>query len=98
MTRWYFKEEAPWSVKVVLVLFMAVLLPDIAAAWSIPEWAPRVPDALHSVPMRYQGGTTYFVEPWMARAAHYADWLALGFGTACVVLFILYRDKLERVR
>jgi hypothetical protein len=98
MARWYFKEKAPWSVTFALALFMVVLALDIAAAWIIPQWSPTVPDALHSIPVRYKGGVTYFVQPWLARATDYADWVALGSGAACFVLFLVHRDKLERLR
>jgi hypothetical protein len=81
-----------------MVLFMVVVVLDIAAAWSIPEWSPNVPDRLHSVPIRYKGGVTYFVQPWLAQATHYGDWLALGLGATCFVLFLVHRDKLERLR
>src|ERR1700722_3043876 len=96
MARWQFKEKAPLSVTVVLVLFMIVIALDIAAAWGIPEWSPTVPDAVHSVPIRYRGGVTYFVQPWLARATDDGVWLALGLGAACFFLFLVHRDKLER--
>lgn len=97
MARWQFQEKAPVSVTVVLVLFMVVIALDIAAAWGIPEWSPTVPDAVHTVPIRYIGGATYFVQSWLARASHDADWLALGLGATCFVLVLLHRDKLERL-
>lgn len=93
-----FKEKPPLSVVIVLPLFFAVVLLDLAAWWSIPEWSPKVPDAVHSFPARFKGGTTFFVQPWQARAAHDADWLAFGLGAACFLLFWLHRDKLERIR
>jgi hypothetical protein len=98
MARWQFKEKAPLSVTVVMVLFLVVIVLNIAAAWGIPEWCPTVPDAAHTVPIRYRGGATYFVQPWLARATHDGDWLAIGLGATCFVLFILHRDKLERLR
>jgi hypothetical protein len=97
MARWQFKEKPPLSVRIVMVLFLVVLWLDIAAAWGIPEWSPTAPDAAHSVPIRYRGGVTYFVQPCLARATHDADWLAFGLGAASAVLFLVHRDKLERL-
>jgi hypothetical protein len=56
MARWYFKEKAPWSVTFAAVLFMVVILLDIATTWGIPERSPTVPDAVHSVPYPIQRG------------------------------------------
>jgi hypothetical protein len=98
MARWQFKEKTPTSVKVVMLLFFAVLAVNLAAWWSIPEWSPRVPDAVHSVPIRFKGGVIYFVQPWLAKTARDANWLAIGLGAAGFVLFWLHRDELERLR
>jgi hypothetical protein len=97
MARWQFKEKPPLSVRIVMGLFFVVLPLDIAGVWAIPEWSPTVPDAAHSVPIRYKGGVTYFVQPWVAGATRDGDWLAIGLGAACVVLFLVHRDKLERL-
>jgi hypothetical protein len=40
---------------------------NLAAWWSIPEWSPTVPDAVHSLPIQFKGGTIYFVQPWLAK-------------------------------
>ena len=98
MTRWQFKEKTPTSVKVVMPLFFAVLMVNLAAWWSIPEWSLKAPDAVHSVPIQFRGGATYFVQPWLARLAHDSNWLAAGLGALCAMLFWLHRDELVRLR
>ncbi len=97
MARWQFKEKTPLVVKVVALLFFAVIGVDLAASWSIPEWSPTVPDAVHSSPMKFRGGPTYFIQSWLARLMHDADWLAVGLGAALFLLFWVYRDQLERI-
>lgn len=98
MARWQFKGKTPTSVKVVMLLFFAVLAVNLAAWWSILEWSPTVPDALHSVPIRFKGGVIYFVQSWLVKTARDANWLAIALGAACFVLFWLHRDELERLR
>lgn len=97
MSRWQFKGETPTSVKIVMPLFFAAMALNLAAWWSIPEWSPTVPDAAHSVPIRFKGGTAYFVQPWLAKTAHDSNWLAGGLGGVCFMLFWLHRDELERL-
>jgi hypothetical protein len=98
MARWQFKEKTPMSVKVVMPLFFAVMVLDLAAGWNIPEWSPTAPDQVHSIPMHWRGGVTYFVQPWLATLLHDADWCAGGLGAISALLFWLHRDELERVR
>jgi len=81
-----------------MLLFFAVLVVNLAVWWSIPEWSPIVPDAGHSIPIRFKGGTIYFVQPSLAKTARDANWLAIGLGALCAVLFWLHRDELERLR
>jgi hypothetical protein len=50
------------------------------------------------VPILFKGGVIYFVQPWLAKTARDASWLAIGLGAACFVLFWLHRDELERLR
>ena len=95
--RWQFKGKTPVSVMVVMLLFFAVMVVDLAASWSIPEWSPTTPDLGHSIPVRWKGGVTYYTQPWLARLVHDGDWLAVGLGVACFVLFWLHRDELERL-
>jgi hypothetical protein len=95
--RWQFKEEPPLSVKIVLPLFMVAILLNIAMVWIIPERSPIVPDRVHTVPIRYKGGVTYFVRPSVAQGMHDLNWLAVGLGAATFLLFLLHRDKLERI-
>ena len=96
MARWQFKGKTPWSVKIVLPLFIAVIWLDVALFWGISEWSPTVPDSVHSSPMRFMDGVTYFVRPSLAQVLHDLHWLAAGLGVACLLLFLLHRDELER--
>lgn len=94
--RWQFKGEAPLSVKIVLPLFLLAIALDVAMVWSIPEWSPTVGDSVHSHPMQFKGGVTYFVRPSVAQGLHDLDWLAVGLGVACFLLLLLHRRELER--
>jgi hypothetical protein len=98
MARWQFKGKTPTAVKVVMLLFFAVMVVNLAAWWSIPERSPIVPDAAHSIPIRFKGGTLYFVQPWLAKTARDANWLAIGLGALCAALSWLHRGELERLR
>jgi hypothetical protein len=98
MARWQFKGKTPLSVKVVMLLFFAALGVNLAAWWSIPEWSPTVPDAVHSLSIQFKGGKIYFVQPWLAKVARDTNWLSAGLGAVCVVLLWLHRDELERLR
>ncbi len=84
-------------MKIVLPLFLVAIFLNVAIAWSIPEWSPVMPDRVHTVPIRYKGGTTYFVRPLVAQGWHDLTWLAVGLGAATLLLFLLHRDKLERI-
>jgi hypothetical protein len=98
MARWQFKGKTPSSVKVVMLLFFAALGVNLAAWWSIPEWSPRVPGAVHSLPIQFKGGAIYFAQPWLAKTARDTNWLPAGLGAVCVVHLWLHRDELERLR
>jgi hypothetical protein len=98
MARWQFKGKTPLSVKVVMLLFFAAVGVNLAAWWSIPEWSPTVPDAVHSLPIQFKGGTIYFVQPWLAKMARDTNGLPAGLGAVCVVLLGVHRDELERLR
>jgi hypothetical protein len=78
--------------------FFAAVGVNLAAWWSIPEWSPTVPDAVHSLPIQFKGGTIYFIQPWLAKMARDTNGLPAGLGAVCVVLLWVHRDELERLR
>jgi hypothetical protein len=95
--RWQFKEKTPLEVAIIALLFFAAILLDIALWWSIPYSSPKVPDGLHSIPLTFKGGATYFVRPSVDKACHDLDWAAGGLGVALFLLFLWHRDKIERL-
>ena len=78
-----------------MLLIVNVVL-EIAAAYWIPSRAPVEADSVHSYPIRFRGGPTFFVQPWLGAYADfgfYAGFVLLGL---MLLLLWLNRDKLER--
>jgi len=94
---WQFKDGTPiwaWILAVLLILNIAL---QIATAYGVPRWAPVRADLIHSYPIRYHGGPTYFVQPWLGLYFDYGFEAAFGLLAIFIVLLFLNRDKLERV-
>jgi hypothetical protein len=90
-----FRGEAPMAFKVVLALFAANVLTQIAISYALPRYFSVTPDDVHTFPL-HKGGVTFFVQPWLAQFSDYGSWANyVFFGMLCVILFV-YRDRLER--
>jgi hypothetical protein len=95
--KWQFKGKAPGWAKLIAGLLMLNILLQIATAYWIPRWAPVRTDPAHSYPIRFGGGPTYFVQPWLGAYSDYG--LYAGFVLIAVFALLLWlnRDQLERV-
>ncbi|MFZ0734606.1 MAG: hypothetical protein WAM79_19965 [Candidatus Sulfotelmatobacter sp.] len=96
--KWQFKDRTPawaWILAVILILNIAL---QIATAYGVPRWAPVRADLIDSYPIRYQGGPTYFVQPWLGLYFDYGFEAGFGLLALFIVLLFLNRDNLERVR
>jgi hypothetical protein len=94
--RWKFKGKTPaWAyVLTVLLLVNAVL--QIAAAYWISSRAPVEADPVHSFPVRFRGGPTFFVQPWLGAYNDYGFYAGLVLLGLVLLLLWLNRDQLER--
>ena len=94
---WQFKDKTPaWAKILAGVLILNIVL-QVATAYWIPRWAPIHADRVHSYPIRFGGGPTYFVQSWLGAYSDYG--LYAGFFLLAVFALLLWvnRDQLERV-
>lgn len=73
------------------------LLTDIGLSMSITWWASPVIDAMHSHAVRFRGGVTYFVRPWLGKYLDVADWMSFVLLAVLFAILWIYRDDVERV-
>ena len=92
-----FKGKTPGWAKILAGVLMLHILMQIATAYWIPRWTPIQPDTMHSYPIRFRGGPTYFVQPWLGAYSDYG--LYAGFVLLAVFALLLWlnRDQLERI-
>lgn len=95
--KWQFKDRTPAWAWILAVLLMLNIALQVAAAYGVPRWAPIHPDPIHSYAIHYQGGPTYFVQPWLGVYFDYGFEAAFGLLALFILLLFLNRDKLERV-
>jgi hypothetical protein len=76
---------------------MADIFSQIATTYWIPRWAPILPDSTHSYPIRFRGGPTYFVQPWLGAYFDYGFYAGFVLLGAFLLLLWLNRDKIERI-
>ncbi|MGO8795013.1 MAG: hypothetical protein ACLQLC_09335 [Candidatus Sulfotelmatobacter sp.] len=95
--RWQFKDEAPLSFKMVFTLLIANFLGQFVTSHAIPRWSPVTPDMVHPYPIRFKGGTVYFVQPWLGKYFDYG--LRAQFVLLALLFLILWihRDEVERL-
>jgi hypothetical protein len=94
--RWQFKGKPPAWAYVLTILLLVNLVLQFAAAYWISIRAPVEADSVHSDPVRFRGGPTFFVQPWLGAYADYGSGGLVLVGLFIVLLW-LNRDKLERV-
>lgn len=94
--KWKFKGETPVWARVLAGLLVVNIFLQIITAYAIPRWFPIQPDPIHSFAVRFKGGPTYFVQPWLGMYSDYG--LDIGFVLLGVFLLLLWikRDQLER--
>ena len=95
--KWQFKGRAPAWAYVLAVLLLANIVFQLVTAYWIPSWAPVRPDAVHSYPVRFRGGPTFFVPPWLGTYFDYDIYVGFALVSLFGILLWLHRDKLERV-
>ena len=79
-----------------MLLLVNIVLQIVTAYW-ISTQAPVQADSVHSYPIRFRGGPTFFVQPWLGAYddyGFYAGFVLLGL---LLLLLWLNRDKWERV-
>jgi hypothetical protein len=78
-------------------MLSANILLQMVAAYGIPRWFPIQPDAIHSYPLRFKGGPTYFVPPWLGAYSGYG-W-EIGFALLGLFLLLLWvhREQIKRI-
>ena len=95
--RWQFKGRTPaWAYILTALLLVNVVLEIVAAYW-ISSQAPVEADPVHSYPVRFRGGPTFFVRPWLGAYNHYSFYAGFVLAGLVLLLLWLHRDKLERL-
>ena len=79
-----------------MLLLVNVVLEIVAAYW-ISSQAPVEADSVHSYPVRFRGGPTFFVRPWLGAYNHYGFYAGFILPGLVLLLLWLHRDKLERL-
>ena len=79
-----------------MLLLVNVVLEIVAAYW-ISSQAPVEADSVHSYPVRFRGGPTFFVRPWLVAYNHYGFYAGFVLPGLVLLLLWLHRDKLERL-
>lgn len=95
--KWQFKGKTPAWAYVFAVLLVANVLLQIVTAYWIPTWAPVRSDSVHSYPVRFRGGPTFFVQPWIGTYFDYDVYVGFALLGLFGIVLWLNRDKLERV-
>jgi hypothetical protein len=94
---WRFKGKTPpWAnILATVIVVNTVLL--LATSFAIPRWSPVQRDNVHSYPIHFRGGPTFFVQPWLGAYSDYGYYAGFGFLALFFLLLWLYRDRLERI-
>ena len=94
--RWQFKGKTPaWAYILTGLLLLQVVLQMVTIYW-ISSQAPVEADSVHSYPIRFRGGPTFFVQPWLGAYSHYGFYAGLILLGLVLLLLYLDRGNLER--
>jgi hypothetical protein len=74
---------------------MGNFLLQFGLVFAIPRWCPTRPDAVHSYPIHFKGGSVYFVQPWLGKYDHYGFWGGFVLLALFFLLFWLHRNEVE---
>lgn len=95
--KWQFKGKTPGWAKILAGLLMLNIFLQVATTYWIPRWAPVQIDPAHSYPIRFRGGPTYFVQPWLGAYSDYGIYAGFVLLAVFALLLWLNRDQLERI-
>lgn len=95
--RWQFKGKTPAWAYILTVLLLVNIGLQIGTAYWISSRAPVQADSVHSYPVRFRGGPTFFVQPWLGAYSEYGFYAGFALLGLFALLLWLNRDKLERV-
>lgn len=95
--RFQFKGKTPAWALILTGLLLINIITQIVAAYWIPHWAPIQPDLTHSYQIRFRGGPSYFVQPWLGAYFDYGFYAGLALVGLFGLLLWLNRDKIERI-
>jgi len=79
---------------VAVCLFAALWLLGFTSPW----WAPRSPDPIHSYPVHFKGGVTYYYAVPVGWFVDNGLWVCFSLLAALLVVVWLYRSEVRRVQ
>jgi hypothetical protein len=93
---WQFKGKTPAWARILAVVIVVNLVFQIVASFGIPRWAPLRRDSMHSYPLHFRGGPTYFVQPWIGMYTEYGYYAGFALLALFFLLLWVKRAQLEK--
>src|SRR6266700_3969542 len=84
----------------VLTILGLVWMANFVVMWLISatrsRWATHTPDSIHTYPIGYKGGVTYFFHPFLGTYLEVGFWVLIG-GMAVLLLVEWLRQRSKRM-
>jgi hypothetical protein len=81
----------------MFVVLMCDVVAQLGTGFAVSHWAPRAPDAVHSYPIRWRGGTVTFVQPWLGKYFEYGFWAVFVLMAMLFLVQWWCRDQVEKI-